>query len=216
MNRTVLQNSVEVLKIVYMVVAGLALATGLERFVIGDNGQFKIEWASLQTVFFIIFITTVARFVHGAIRHFDRSYVEKSEQVNWKIKQPIWDFLGLGFEAFVFFLLAFSLDAHTRFIHYYLWLLLADCAWLGIIYRSQTWTKRKWWIIANLIVLVPTGGSMLWFASHGIKIYPPWLLWVFIGAVAVHTIMDYPRNWKFYFGRPLREQKEGKTSDNLR
>ena len=33
MNKTVLQHSIEVLKILYMVVAGLAIAIGLQRFV---------------------------------------------------------------------------------------------------------------------------------------------------------------------------------------
>ncbi len=220
MNRTVLQNSVEVLKIVYMVVAGLAVAVGLERFVPGDSGPLQIGLATLTTWsfwFFVIFVTTVARFVHGAIRHFDQSYVEEPKRVNWKIGQPIWDFLGLGFEAFVFFLLAFSIDVHTRFIQYYLVLLIVDCVWLGIIYRSRIWTDHKWWIVANSIVLFPviglTRGSIFWLSSHGIEPYLPQLIWVFIGTVAAHTIMDYPLNWEFYFGRPLRSKQKGKTSD---
>ncbi len=209
MNRTVLQNSVEVLKIVYMVVAGLALATGLERFVIGDNGQVQIEWFTVSFWFFVIFITTVVRFVHGAMRHFDQSYIEEPHRVNWKISQPIWDGLGLGFEAFIFFILAFSIGEHIRFIQYYLWLLIADCAWLGIIYRSQIWAERRWWIIANFIVLFPilglTNGIIIWPSSYGIELYPHQLLWVFIGTVAAHTGMDYPLNWEFYFGRPWRK-----------
>jgi len=50
MNRQVLHNSVEVLKILYMVVAGLALADGLKQFVFDDSGQFKIEMLSLETI----------------------------------------------------------------------------------------------------------------------------------------------------------------------
>ena len=199
-----------------MVVAGLALAVGLERFVSGDNGQFKIEWASLSFVFFLIFITTVVRFVHGAMRHFDRSYREQPHLVNWRIRQPLWDFLGLGLEAFIFFILAFSIDSHFRFIHYYLVLLIVDCIWLCITSPppiKQIWIGHsKWWIVANLSVLVPTGGSILWFFSHGIEIYPPWLVWVFISGVAIHTIMDYPLNWEFYFGRPWSGQQQKETS----
>ena len=207
MNRTILQNSVEVLKILYMVVAGLALADGLKQFVFDESGQFKIEWFTVSFWFFVIFITTVARFVHGAMRHFDQNYVEEPKRVNWKIGQPIWDFIFLGLEAFIFFILAFSIDNHLRFIIYYLVLLGVDIIWLCITTPppiKRIWTGHsKWWIVANLVVLCPTGGPILWFFSHGIEIYPPWLLSVFIGAVAAHTIMDYPLNWEFYFGRPL-------------
>ncbi len=208
MNRSVLENSVQTLKIMYMVVAGLALAVGLERFVLGDNGQFRIEWASLSFVFFLIFITTVARFVHGAMRAFDYNYVEHPNLVNWRIYQPLWDFSGLGFEAFIFFILAFSLYDLPRFIHYYLWLLIVDTIWLCITspppIKQIVTGHTKNWIIANSFVLVPTGGLILWFLTHGIEIYPPWLLWVFISGVAIHTIMDYPLNWKFYFGQPFK------------
>ncbi|MFC2005005.1 DUF1937 family protein [Chloroflexota bacterium] len=34
--------------------------------------------------------------------------------------------------------------------------------------------------------------------------FPTWVLRVFITTVAIHTIMDYPVNWKLYFGRPFR------------
>jgi len=207
MNRDVIHNSVEGLKILYMVVAGLALATGLGQFVLTESGQLKIEWTSLSFVFFVIFITTVVRFVHGAMRHFDRTYSEQPETVNWRISQPLLDFLGLGMEAFIFFILAYSLGNHWRFINYYLVLLLVDCLWLFIISLpniKRFWSEnRKWWTIANLLVLVPTGGSIIFFNARGIELYPSWLLWVFIGTVAVHTIIDYPLNWRVYFGRPF-------------
>ena len=220
MNKTVVQHSVEVLKILYMVVAGLALAVGLQRFVLSNNGQFEIEWFTLSFWFFVIFITTVARFVHGAIRHFDESYVEEPERVNWKIGQPIWDFIFLGLEALMFFLLAFSIDNHFLFIQYYLWLLAMDCVWLLVTTpppKTRTWAERKWWIVANLIVLGPvlgfTNGSIFWSSSRAIELSPPWLLCVFIGTVAAHTIMDYPLNWKFYFGRPLRKKQKERASN---
>jgi len=208
MNRTTLKNSIEVLKILYMVVAGLALAIGLQSFVLDESAEFKkIEWTSLSFVFFLIFITTVVRFVHGAMRHFAECYSEQPHRVNWKIIQPFCDFSGLGFEAFIFFILAFSLDSPLRFIQYYLWLLIVDTIWLCITSPppiKQIWTEHsKWWIVANLSVLVPTGITWFWF--------PTWLLWVFIGTVVIHTIMDYPINWKFYFGRPLCGQPKMET-----
>ncbi|MBI4268044.1 MAG: DUF1937 family protein [Chloroflexi bacterium] len=199
MNVLVIHNSVEALKILYMVVAGLALATGLERLVLSGSGQFEIKWASQTLVFFLIFLTTVVRFVHGAMRHFDLSYSEQPHLVNWRINQPLWDFLGLGFEAFVFFILAYSLYDPLRFIQYYSFLLIVDILWLCIISLpniKRIWTEHsKWWITADLIVLVPTGVTWTWFQT--------WLLPAFFITVAVHTIIDYPINWKFYFDRPF-------------
>lgn len=184
-----------------MVVAGLALTIGLERFVLNDNGEFDMKLATLSSLFFIIiFITTVVRFVHGAMRHFDQTYSEQPHMVNWQISQPLWDFLGLGLEAFIFFILAYSLHDPFRFIQYYFGLLMVDTLWLCIVRPppiKRIWTEySKCWIIANFIVLIPTGITWMWF--------PTWLLQVFFITVAIHTLMDYPVNWKFYFGRPFR------------
>lgn len=191
-----------------MVVAGLAIADGLKQFVVDEIGRFKIEWGSPEAWLFIIFATTVVRFVHGAMRHFDRTYSEQPETVNWQINQPLLDFLGLGIEAVIFFILAYSLDNQWRFINWYLILLLVDCGWLFLIslpHVKHYWREnRRNWTMANLVcVLVPTGGSIIFFNIRGIVLYPSWLLWVFIIGVAVHTIIDYPLNWKVYFGRPF-------------
>ncbi len=208
MNRESLHNSVEVLKILYMVVAGLALAVGLERFVLDEMRQFKIEWISLQTLLFIIFVTTVARFVHGAMRHFDRTYTEQLQRVNWRISQPLVDFSALGIEAFIFFILAYSIADESRFINYYLLLLVVDSIWLFLVFPSGEqpfWSgNTKWWTLANLLVLVSTGGPIVVFFIRGIEIYPSWLLWVFVIGVAFHAVMDYPLNWNLYFGRRFR------------
>ena len=84
-NRSVLENSVQTLRILYMVVAGLALAAGLEELVINDENQFQLpallEYRILW-VFFIIFVSTVVRFVHGAMRHFDHYYIEQPQQIH--------------------------------------------------------------------------------------------------------------------------------------
>jgi drug/metabolite transporter (DMT)-like permease len=204
MNRKVLENSIDTLKILYMVVAGLALACGLERLVFSNNGQFQLPTDITVIAFFIIFVTTVVRFVHGAMRHFHHYYLEQPQQTRWRKRQPLWDFAALGGEAFLFFLLAFSASDPLRFITYYLILLLIDSIWLiGIpfphIERVWTGTPRNW-IIANLTVLVPTGIPWFWF--HNTQIAPPWLLGVFFAGVLAHTVMDYRLNWQFYFGQP--------------
>jgi hypothetical protein len=206
-NRGILHNSIEVLKILYMVVAGLAIAAGLQRFLLSGGGEMRIDGSAVEIIFFAIFVTTVARFVHGAMRHFDRTYSEQPETVNWRIGQPLWDFVGLGFEAVIFFILAYSLTNYSRFINYYLALLLLDSFWLFVIslpHVGRYWTaNRKWWTIANLIVLVPAGSGVVFWMVRGGGPYPSSLMWVFIATVGAHTIMDYPLNWRVYFGRPL-------------
>lgn len=206
-NRETLHNSVEVLKILYMVVAGLAIGAGLQLFLLDELGEVRIDRSVADVIFFAMFVTTVARFVHGAMRHFDRNYSEEPETVNWRIGQPLWDFAGLGFEAVIFFILAYSLTDYSRFINYYLVLLLVDTLWLFVISVpdfGRYWTEnRKWWSVANAIVLVPIGGGVIFSMIRGIEVYSSWLVWTFIGVVIVHTIVDYPLNWRVYFGRPF-------------
>ncbi len=213
MNRAALKNTTEVLKILYMVVAGLAIAKGFELFVPSNNGPLKMGLATITTWsfwFFMIFFTTVIRFVHGAMRHFDKNYIEEPHRANWKIAQPIWDFAGLAFEAFIFFILAFSIDNYFHFIHYYLILLIADCIWLFIIIPppiTKIWTGHsKNWIKANLIVLCSTGIPMLWLTKCNNGICPKWLFIIFIVGTVIHSAMDYSLNWKFYFGTSWKEQ----------
>ena len=208
MNRETLRNSIEVLKIIYMVVAGLAIAVGLQRFVLDASGELRIWGSIVQVLFFAIFVTTVVRFVHGAMRHFDRTYSEQPETVNWQVGQPILDFLGLGIEAFIFFVLAYSLADYSRFINYYLVLLLVDCFWLFVIslpHVRRYWNaNRKWWTVANLVVLVLAGGGVVLSMIRGVEAYPSWVIWVFVATVGAHTVMDYRLNWSVYFGRPFR------------
>lgn len=190
-----------------MVVAGLALACGLEKLVFPYNSEFRLPVDIITWVFFIIFVTTVVRFAHGAMRHFDHYYVEQPQQIHWR-RQPLWDFLFLGIEAFIFFILAFSLDNPLRFITYYLILLLLDTFWLvGVFFThiKQVWsgTPRNW-IIANAIVLVVAGIPWLW--GYNAETYPLWLLLPFCIGVLFHTIMDYCTNWGFYFGGAPNEQ----------
>jgi len=196
-----------------MIVAGLALAAGLEEFVINKEREFRLPLfdsnAAASTTdniilwaFFIVFLSTVVRFVHGAMRHFDIYYIEKPEGINWR-GQPLWDFFFLGFEAFIFFVLAFSLYEQTRFVTSYLVLLVIDSVWLiGVFF---THIKKVWsgtprnWIIANLIVLGSTGIPWIWY--HNDNTRPLWLLIIFLITVLIHSIMDYWKNWEFYFGK---------------
>ncbi|MFC2069451.1 DUF4406 domain-containing protein [Chloroflexota bacterium] len=199
------------MKILYMVVAGLALACGFERFVSDINGQFHLPTDIFKWVLFVIFVTTVARFVHGAMRHFDYFYIEKPQDINWR-RQPLWDLLFLGLEAFVFFVLAFSLDDLSRFITFYFVLLLVDTIWLFGVFITHL--KRLFigtpahWIIANTIVLISTGIPWIWY--HDVQTQPLWFLLLFIAMIIIHSVMDYVWNWDFYFGESPRVQSEYK------
>ena len=212
-NRSVLANSIQTLKILYMVVAGLALAAGLEGLFVNDKDQFQLPEDPILWIFFIIFVSTVVRFVHGAMRHFDQYYIEQPQQIHWKY-QPLWDFLLLGVEAFIFFVLAFSLQNQLEFISYYLVLLIVDTLWLFGVFAPHI--KRVFhgtplhWIVANAVVLVPTGIPWIWCRNS--ETCPLWLLILFSVVVLVHTLMDYRLNWEFYFGRPSSDSPQKEVS----
>lgn len=212
-NRLKLKNSVETLRIVYMVVAGLALTRGLENLVFQDSDKFQLPIDIILWAFFIIFVTTVVRFVHGAMRHFDYYYVENPQDINWR-GQPLWDFLFLGIEAFFFFILAFSLDNQTRFITYYIGLLIIDTLWIFgvfITHLTRVFHGRPLrWLIANAIVLVSTGIPWIWY-NNDKTLSLGWLV-VFIVGVLVHTIMDYWCNWRFYFPNQCDYEDKAQTN----
>jgi hypothetical protein len=192
-----LKNSVDTLKIIYMVVAGLAIADGLEFNFINESRQFVLPNDASFWILFTIFVTTVGRFVHGAIRHFDISYNEHPEKKQYKV-QPIVDFISLGLEAFIFFILAFSLKSTNQFIIWYLALLSIDSIWLlvysirniSLIYKNSTCRN---WMCANIVVIVSI--------TFVIILHSP--TYVFFIFAILHTIVDYPLNWEFYFGEPL-------------
>ena len=182
-----------------MVVVGFALSEGLQEFV-NSRTQFKIPSDAILWVFFIIFVSTVIRFAHGAMRHFDHYYVEENHHIRWK-GQPLWDLVILVWDGFVFFLLAYTLRNQNQFISWYLILLISDTVWiLGIflfdIKQAFRGTHLKW-MIANTVILLSTGVPWYWFLH---KSSPLWLLIVFFVGVTAHTLMDYGLNWEFYFG----------------
>lgn len=204
-----LENSIETLKILYMVVVGFALSEGLQEFV-NSRTRFQIPSDPILWVFFIIFVSTVIRFAHGAMRHFDHYYVEEHHHVQWK-GQPLWDLVILVWDGFVFFLLAFTLRDQNQFIFWYLILLLSDTVWiLGIflcdIKQAFRGTELKW-MIANAVVLLSTGVPWYWLLHQS---SPLWLLIIFFVGVAAHTVMDYGLNWEFYFGPLIANNRKGK------
>ena len=104
-NRSVTEKPMEIFKILYMVIASLALTCGLERFWLNDERQLILpsDWQSW--ILFIIFVTTVVRFAHGAMKYLDRMLDDETTVIRlW----PIFEGFGvLAIEALFFFLLAF-------------------------------------------------------------------------------------------------------------
>lgn len=201
-------NSMDAMKLVYVVVAALALTTGIERFLTAD-GSLQLNFDSLTFWTFVVFLTTVVRFIHGALRHFDRTYAEERSGIDWRIFQPLIDFWGLFFQSFLFFLLALTLDRYHDFVLFYLILLFGDSIWILLInvrnLKQITDGTPKNWLLANLLVMVPMGISLGilhtkegYFQAEGLVIF-------LISLVAFHTAMDYWLNWGFYFEQPPRE-----------
>lgn len=213
----VLNNSAEVLKLIYMVVAGLALADGLENIFVDDSKNF-IFVPGLRFILFLIFLSIVVRFVHGAMRHFDQNYKEEQNRVKWKIKQPLIDFFALGVEAFLFFALAFSLTNSISFILYYLFLLLVDSIWLLTIsspnlrHLREKDTPRNW-LIANSF-FIPTIPFFIFSYWHIGPEFSPLVLYSLFGAAALaHVIYDYLNNWAFYFGRHSKNESKNEEHE---
>ena len=126
----------------------------------------------------------------------------------------MWDFLFLGLEAFIFFVLAFSLQNQLRFISYYLVLLLIDTLWLfGVFFprvKQVFHGTPLHWIVANAFVLVLAG--IPWIRCRNSATCPTWLIGLFFAGVIAHTVMDYLTNWEFYFGPPFSDDSQKEIS----
>jgi len=193
-------NSMETLKWLYTVVAAFALTEGGRTFILNERNEadFRFGW---RLAVFLIFSTTVVRFVHGAIRHFDTTYKEAITTTGREERlpphQPFLDFVGLFTEAFLFILMAFSQDDHPQFVVYYLLLILTDTLWLsvsGVPPKAPGPTPYANWLISNLFLVGMIPVLVLWRRDEV-------LVPTFIGLVAIHSVLDYiaPGNWQYYF-----------------
>ncbi len=120
------------LRWLYTVAAGFAVIRGVQTLAVNANGEVDIPWNGNLLVF-VVFMSVLIRFSHGAIRHFYSSYEERNEGETWLWHEPLVDFFGLFAEACLFLLMAFSLRNHQQFTVFYFWLLAFDTLWLCLL-----------------------------------------------------------------------------------
>ncbi len=183
--------SMEPLRWMYTVAAGFALIKGVETLIARESGEVQLAF-DFDFMLFIVFITFLIRFAHGALRYFDITYAERGE---WRGYQPAVDFLGLFAEAFVFVFMAFSLRDHPQFAVQLLVLVVVDSVWLAYLeHRGPPFGN---WIVANVFLVA------VWIPVFVLeRENDRWLVGALSGAALVHCIFDYvlPGNWEFYFG----------------
>lgn len=191
-NGSPLANSMSALSWLYTVAAGFAVIASVQTFALDSSGRVDFRFGG-DLVVFLIFMSAVVRFTHGAMRHFYASYTERTE--GWVWYEPPADFLGLFAEAFFFLLMAFSLRDHLQFTVYYLCLLLADSLWLCAI-PARADPPYKNWLVANVLFFLFTAPIAAWRGSQDSLLLP-----VLAGSTAVHHFLDHfaPGNWKYYF-----------------
>lgn len=189
-----LGNSMSALRWLYTVAAGFAVIRGVQTLAVNANGEVDIPWNGNLLVF-VVFMSVLIRFSHGAIRHFYSSYEERNEGETWLWHEPLVDFFGLFAEACLFLLMAFSLRNHQQFTVFYFWLLAFDTLWLCLL-PVKTDPPYRNWLVANTFLFAVT---VPFFVCRGSldKVLLPDLL----GATAIHHILDYvsPGNWSYYF-----------------
>src|SRR3990172_6806860 len=146
-----LSNSMGALRWLYTVVAGFAVTQSVRSFALDSQGNVDFR-VGADLVLFLVFMSAVIRFAHGAIRHFYKWYDET--EGGWKYYQPLADFFGLFGEAVAFMLMAFSFKNHVQFTLYYIALLGIDTLWLCFIPVGKP--PYRYWLLANTLFFLVT------------------------------------------------------------
>lgn len=211
-----LGNSMTALKFLYAVTAGFALTEGSRLFFVVKNldGDLGVDFRPgfVEYVIFVIFISTVVRFSHGAMRHFDATYVEPGgHPSDW---DPLIDFVGLFAQATLLLLMAFSLDEPRDFSRLLLALIVIDTIWLTFAYRASpdnNGAPFNNWVVTNSLFIPLFPVLILWGDR------PEVLVPILATTVIFHTTLDYaaPNQWEFYFPDVERPKQLATFADKI-
>ena len=188
-----LSDSMGALRWLYAVVAGFAVTAAVQKWALDskDNVDFRFNG---DLAVLVMFMLVVVRFAHGAIRHFQLSYDQRTGNCGWY--EPLVDFFALFVEAVFFLLMAYSLQNHPQFAVLYLLLLATDTVWICICLCSkhQSSGTLKNWLVANAVFLAAI--PVLALNKGDTALLPTLGL-----LTAFHTVLDYvlPDNWDYYF-----------------
>lgn len=188
------KSSIEVLKMVYYVIIGLAIIGALSRtFLI--EGSF-IGWqvfneAHLPTTLLLLaFLPTVCRFVHGASIHLDTSVTKRYKSII--------DFVGFFMQASFFYIMALALRNPGDFIMAYILMLSVDFVWLvflKIIKYIEDRDTAKQWMISDVVIII------VYLACYFLYRQIPnvWVVWCVMLVSIIAAYLDYRLNKDFYF-----------------
>ncbi|QNN22925.1 hypothetical protein HED60_11810 [Planctomycetales bacterium ZRK34] len=198
------QNIVTNLKQLYAVMIGVALSLALMETVVANQRPlpFKIEQVPLLGCLIVLLVP----FYHGALRHLDFTYSEKSSN-QIRAGALLIDFLILFAQACVFVIAAAFLGDVFAFSWTIVILLVTDSLWGLLAHFAFTHRQDKglkpeirWTIInlitaalmASLMLLLPLFGVDGWQGNSSTGI----VLLIF---VTCRTIIDYWWCWRFYY-----------------
>jgi hypothetical protein len=196
----------------YGVVAGLAISNAVLNLISPEG---KVLVISLPTaLLFIVFITTLLPFYHGAMRHLEATYVEQSSQTA-RSGALMADFVLLFMEACLFLALAVLIHSPAYFAWGYVTLLALDVCWgffahLAGLSAPGCGGERKWakinfstvLLLLVLLYLEDIGWSPS-EASPGLR-----LCIALLTIATLRTIIDYWWAWNAYF--PSESQQAAK------
>jgi hypothetical protein len=143
----------------YGVIVGLAIKESLESVTphvfappTSEIGVFP-DLARL-----VVFLILIVRFYFGSALFFGSAYEAPETQGAFTNKNYALDFLFGFLHFFIFFLLAFSIDIHTKPVMLFPSLLAVilffDTLWFVFCRKYDTRDLMVWWMVLNLVTLI--------------------------------------------------------------
>lgn len=194
------QATVEGLKEIYIIVAGLAIAEALSRALTDTNGFLGERLIdaphSIATLLLISFLFTIVRFCHGSLIHF---YALTNDKL-W-----VWDMVGLLLQSLLFFVLALTIGNTLNFLVVFILILLVDIFWLFVRKKNGVFKDmHKQWLESDIILFV------LFFVTIGLRnkydVSELTVACIVLAIAVPAAIIDYWKNRLAYFPRKSTEQ----------
>ena len=193
-------NSVKQLAELYNVVIGIALSVSIYTIIDKQNYPLPINLEVIPN--FLIFLTIIIPFYHGAVRHLFLTYVENGGSSRIKDGALLVDFIILFVEGCLF------VGAGLLIADYYMfaWAITAviaiDVIWGALAYfafsGADAQIAEKKWALINLVTSC-TLALMLLFAPE-ITETPETKIPVAVLIICVlRTVADYKFCWSIYF-----------------
>jgi len=210
--------AVSPLMTLYAVIVGLALTEGLTHFL--QLGTPNWPHSALPSILrslplFLVFVSTLARFFHGALLHVEQCYRPGAGYLKYRGGSALLDFLGFAVEGALFFVMSVLLHRPRGFLVSYTFVAGIDVIW-ALLSESVMQLRespgrphaKTWW---RLNLTLSFFLFALFWADRLLRA-PQWVLsWTVLLAVGVVTYLDYKTLWNFYFGLEEADSEVPKT-----